>query len=55
MQMRGKIMEGYVYVDPPAVSDRAVRAMIRLALPHVKSLPPKIQRAKRTVAKGKQK
>jgi TfoX/Sxy family transcriptional regulator of competence genes len=55
MQMRGRVMEGYIYVDPPAVSDRAARVMIRLALPHVQSLPPKIQRAKRTGAKGKKK
>jgi len=55
MQMKGRTMEGYIYVDHPALDDRAVQACIRLALPHVLSLPPKTQPEKREVAKGKRK
>src|SRR5213596_1460000 len=41
MQMKGRTMEGYIYIDHPALHDRAVAKWIRLALPHVLSLPPK--------------
>jgi TfoX/Sxy family transcriptional regulator of competence genes len=55
MEMKGRTMEGYIYVDHLALYDRAVRACIRLALPHVLSLPAKAPPAKRerTKAKGK--
>ncbi len=53
MQMKGRTMEGYIYVDHPALDDRAVRACIRLALPHVLSLPPKAHPAKRASTKRK--
>jgi hypothetical protein len=39
--MRGKAMEGYIRVDPPALNGRTVRAWSRLALPYVQTLPPK--------------
>ena len=55
MQMKGRTMEGYIYVDHSALDDRAVQACIRLALPHVLSLPPKTHPTKREVAKGKRK
>jgi len=55
MEMKGRTMEGYIYVDHPALHDRAVQACIRLALPHVLSLPPKAQPAKREATKGKRK
>src|SRR6516164_5558875 len=29
MVMRGRTMEGYVYVDPPALNQRAVRRLLR--------------------------
>jgi TfoX/Sxy family transcriptional regulator of competence genes len=41
MLMRGRTLEGWVYVDPPALSARAVQAWMRLALPYVSSLPRK--------------
>jgi TfoX/Sxy family transcriptional regulator of competence genes len=41
MVMRGRTLEGWVYVDPPALSARAVRAWMRLAAPYVSSLPRK--------------
>jgi TfoX/Sxy family transcriptional regulator of competence genes len=47
MQMKGRTMEGYIYVDHPALNDRSVQVWIRRALPHVLSLPPKAQPAKR--------
>ena len=55
MQMRGRTMEGYVYVDLTALHDRAVQACIRLALPHVLSLPPKVHAPKREGTKRKRK
>ena len=55
MQMKSRTMEGYIYVDHPALDDRAVRACIRLAVPHVLSLPPKAQPTKREGTKGKRK
>ena len=41
MVMRGRTMESYVYVDPPALSPRSVRAWVELALPYVRALAPK--------------
>jgi TfoX/Sxy family transcriptional regulator of competence genes len=41
MVMRGRTLEGWVYVDPPALSARAVQAWMRLAVPYVSSLPRK--------------
>ena|SRR5215471_14576318 len=47
MVMRGRTMEGYVYVDPPALNKQAVRNWLKLAVAHVQTLTPK--------AKGKTK
>ena len=52
---KGRTMEGYIYVDHPALHDRAVQACIRLALPHVLSLPAKAPPAKREGTKAKRK
>jgi hypothetical protein len=41
MEMRGRRMEGYVYADPPPPSEEAIKALLRLALDHVRTLPPK--------------
>ena len=41
MVMRGRTLEGWVYVDPPALNARAVQAWMRLAVPYVSSLPRK--------------
>src|SRR5215470_14582660 len=38
MEMRGRIMEGYVYLDPPGTTEAAVRACLRLAKAFVQSL-----------------
>src|SRR6516164_10085053 len=54
MVMRGRAMEGYVYVDPPALNGQAVQKWLRLAVAHVETLPPKADR-KSKHRKGKQK
>lgn len=50
MVMRGRTLEGYVYVDPPALSPEAVRGWIELALPYVRTLAPKAAKARRREA-----
>jgi TfoX/Sxy family transcriptional regulator of competence genes len=55
MVMRGRTMDGYIYVDPPALTGRAVLVWLRLALDFVQTLPPKKPVAKRARAKGKRK
>ncbi len=47
MMMRGRVMEGYVYVDPPGINKQTVQNGLHMAVAHVKTLPPK--------AKGKTK
>jgi TfoX/Sxy family transcriptional regulator of competence genes len=54
MVMRGRTMEGYVYVDPPALSRQAVLNWIQLAVAHVQTLPPKAK-GKSKQRKGRQK
>jgi TfoX/Sxy family transcriptional regulator of competence genes len=41
MVMRGRSMEGYVYIDPPGASEEAVRACVRIARAFVETLPRK--------------
>jgi TfoX/Sxy family transcriptional regulator of competence genes len=41
MVMRGRVMEGYVYVDSPALRKKATQNGLRMAIAHVKTLPPK--------------
>ena len=55
MVMRNRTMEGYIYVDPPALNDSALRSWLRLAIDFVKTLPPKKSGSKRQQTKGKQK
>ena len=40
MEMRGRVMEGYVYVDPP-VAPGAVHRWVEMASSYVRTLPPK--------------
>jgi TfoX/Sxy family transcriptional regulator of competence genes len=54
MVMRGRTMEGYIYVDPPALSPQAVLNWIQLAVANVQALPPKAKR-KTKQRMGKQK
>ena len=53
MEMRGRVMEGYVYVDPPALSENAVKEWMQIAVAHVRTLPAKGPTA--TKAKKKKK
>ena len=55
MEMRGRAMEGYVYVDPDTLSDDAVRPWLQLALDFVRTLPPKESGRKPDRKKGKEK
>ena len=54
MVMRGRTLEGYVYVDPPALNKQTVRNGLRMAIAYVQTLPPKA-RAKTKQRKGKRK
>ena len=53
MVMRGRTMEGYVYVDPPALNKQAVQRWLRLAIAYVQTLTPKAK-AKPKQKKAKQ-
>ena len=53
MEMRGRVMQGYVYVDPP-VAPSAVRRWVKMASAFVETLPSKTN-AKRQRPKQKRK
>ena len=55
MEMRGRTMEGYVYVDPPALTDGPLKTWLQMALSFVQTLPPKTPKPKPTRSKGKRK
>jgi TfoX/Sxy family transcriptional regulator of competence genes len=54
MEMRGRTMEGYIYVDPPLTA-RTIKALLREAVAFVLTLPPKAPSAKPMRTKGKPK
>jgi TfoX/Sxy family transcriptional regulator of competence genes len=41
MEMRGRVMTGYVYVDPVPTDARTVHSWVQNALRHNRTLPPK--------------
>src|SRR5262249_41896326 len=41
MEMRGRVMTGYVYVDPAPNDARMVRSWVQRALRHNRTFPPK--------------
>ena len=41
MVMRGRTMEGYVFIDPPALSKQTVLNGLGMAVDYVQTLPPK--------------
>ena len=41
MEMRGRVMTGYIYVDPVPTDARTVRSWVESALRHNRTLPPK--------------
>jgi TfoX/Sxy family transcriptional regulator of competence genes len=51
MEMRGRVMEGYVYVDPTALETDALKTWLNDAFAFVKTLPPKP--ASKNARKGK--
>jgi hypothetical protein len=53
MEMRGRPMDGYIYVDPPIGPD-AMRGWVDMATAFVRTLPPKTK-AKRRPTKQKRK
>jgi TfoX/Sxy family transcriptional regulator of competence genes len=55
MEMRGRVMEGYVYVDPSALTAGATRELLQLALAFVQTLPPKASGSEPARTKGKPK
>jgi TfoX/Sxy family transcriptional regulator of competence genes len=54
MVMRGRTMEGYVYVDPPGLNKQTVQNGLQLAVAYVQTLPRKAER-KPKQRKGKRK
>ena len=46
MEMTGRPMEGYVFVDPPPSDDRLLQEWLALAVAFVKTLPPKAAKSK---------
>jgi len=52
MEMRGRTMEGYVYVDPLAVENSDLKALLDEASTFVQTLPSKAV-SRRPVRKGK--
>jgi TfoX/Sxy family transcriptional regulator of competence genes len=45
MEMTGRRMEGYVFVDPPPRDERALRDWLGLAVTFVNTLPPKLPKS----------
>jgi TfoX/Sxy family transcriptional regulator of competence genes len=46
MEMRGRTMEGYVYIDPPVPTNDALRGWLNEAIAFVETLPVKAAGAK---------
>ena len=46
MEMAGRSMEGYIFVDPAPRDERALRDWLQLAVAFVKTLPPKSPKPK---------
>ena len=46
MEMRGRAMEGYVYIDPPVPTNNALKGWLNEAVAFVKTLPVKAASAK---------
>jgi TfoX/Sxy family transcriptional regulator of competence genes len=46
MEMTGRPMQGYVFIDPPPPDEQALRDWLDLAVAFVKTLPPKLPKSK---------
>jgi TfoX/Sxy family transcriptional regulator of competence genes len=53
MEMRGRVMEGYLYVDPAVLDDHSLRDWLQLAVAFVQTLPAKLSTAKAKRQKGR--
>lgn len=47
MEMRGRPMEGYLYVDPATLTPAELKDWVALATAFVRTLPPKVKAPKR--------
>lgn len=52
MKMGGRLMEGYVYIDPAALTKKAVHDALSLAVAFVSALPPKAAKPKAAKTKA---
>lgn len=41
MEMRGRTIAGYLFVDPASLDDKSLKGWLDLALAHARELPPK--------------
>ena len=46
MEMAGRSMEGYIFVDPAPRDERALRNWLELAVAFAETLPPKLPKSK---------
>jgi TfoX/Sxy family transcriptional regulator of competence genes len=53
MEMRGRVMEGYLYVDPAVLDDQSLQDWLQLAVAFGQTLPPKPDAARPKRRKGK--
>jgi TfoX/Sxy family transcriptional regulator of competence genes len=53
MEMRGRVMEGYVYIDPPALRGDDFVSRLHLACAYVRMLPPKAEGTKTPTKRAK--
>jgi TfoX/Sxy family transcriptional regulator of competence genes len=53
MEMTGRAMEGYIFVDPPPRDERGLREWLELAVAFVNTLPPKLPKSKLRHSKTK--
>jgi hypothetical protein len=47
MEMKGRALTGYVFVDPAMLTDAVMKQWIRMAMAFVRTLPPKTAASKR--------
>jgi hypothetical protein len=52
MEMRGRPMDGYIYVNPP-IAPNAVRGWVDMAIAFVRTLPPKTKAKRRSTKQEK--
>ena len=55
MEMNGRLMQGYVYIAPEELTEKAVAASLDMAVSFVRKLPPKAAKSETKQTKGKRK